>query len=261
MTTGPATITDVNVTLNGFSNSRSNDVDMLLVGPTGASTILMSDADGLFAATNLNLTVDDEGADGPMPTGSNSFVDGGSYQPTHHATVSTCGNFGAFSDAGDPFVAPAPAGPYTASLATFDGTNANGDWKLYIVDDCGQTGAAGGGSLTQWCLVFNGSGTSTCGGPTAVTLRSFTATRKVGDVQLVWRTGQESAVAGFNVFRVRGAASTKVNPALVAARSLGSARGGLYRLVDRTARAGATYRLQIVYANGARAWAGTARAR
>ena len=51
----------------------------------------------------------------------------------------------------DGFPAPAPlVGPYGASFAPFIGTNPNGVWKLYIVDDvAGNSGQlAGGWSIT-----------------------------------------------------------------------------------------------------------------
>src|SRR5205085_2036720 len=51
-TTG--TLTSVSVRLNGFSHTRSRDVDILLVSPTGQKILLMSDAGG--ASANVNLT-------------------------------------------------------------------------------------------------------------------------------------------------------------------------------------------------------------
>jgi uncharacterized repeat protein (TIGR01451 family) len=52
----------------------------------------------------------------------------------------------------DSFPAPAPAGPYTnASLAVFNGSNPNGVWKLFVVDDTtGDAGNIAGG----WTLAI-----------------------------------------------------------------------------------------------------------
>jgi hypothetical protein len=51
------------------------------------------------------------------------------------------------------FAAPAPAAPYGTTLSVFNGSNPNGQWKLWIEDlyngDLGQL--AGG-----WSLIING---------------------------------------------------------------------------------------------------------
>ena len=72
-----------------------------------------------------------------------------------------------------------------------------------------------------------------------------------------WRTGAETDLAGFNVYR----GTAKLNRFLIAAR--GAATGAAYRFVDRTARAAKTYRyrLQLVGRDGSRSWAGLTRTR
>jgi len=50
---------------------------------------------------------------------------------------------------GDPFPAPAPQSPRAASLSAFKGTNPNGAWSLYIVDD---TSGGDGELISGWCL-------------------------------------------------------------------------------------------------------------
>ncbi len=64
--------------------------------------------------------LDDEGG-GPLPT--STALTTGLFQPT---------NVGP----GDPFPAPAPSSLTAATaLSAFDGTDPNGTWKLYVVDD------------------------------------------------------------------------------------------------------------------------------
>lgn len=85
--------------------------------------------------TNANLTFDDDATNSLPQTGS---VVSGRYRPT---------NFGT----GDGFYPPAPSGPYATTLAAFTGTDPNGDWKLFIVDDSGRDlGELTGG----WRLTF-----------------------------------------------------------------------------------------------------------
>ena len=58
------------------------------------------------------------------------------------------------------------------------------------------------------------------GGPTAVQMRSFTATTAARGILLRWRTGSEVELVGFNVFRQKGAQARKVklNHSLVRAK-------------------------------------------
>ena len=41
---------------------------------------------------------------------------------------------------GDFWPKPAPPGPYSTSLSAFDRTNPNGEWRLFVNDDSGNTG-------------------------------------------------------------------------------------------------------------------------
>ena len=52
-------ISNVRVGLLGFAHRFPQDVDILLVSPAGVHVLLMSDAGGGTAVTNLNLTLDD----------------------------------------------------------------------------------------------------------------------------------------------------------------------------------------------------------
>ena len=113
---------------------------MLLGGPTGRNAIPMSDMAGCSPITEgISLTLDDEDTvSWPVPLTS------GTFQP-----------FDNDAPGSDPF--PAPAGGGAAppqdggmSLSTFDGTNPNGVWRLYVIDDDSTSlgRLAGGWSLT-----------------------------------------------------------------------------------------------------------------
>jgi subtilisin-like proprotein convertase family protein len=131
-------VQDVNVTIKDYSHSCPADVDILLVGPTGAKTILLSDAGGDCspAASNLTLTFDDEaGANYPCDASPS-----GTFRPTNSPNVIGC------AIDTDAFPSPAPAGPYPVSLAALDGTNPNGPWSLFVLDDSGSdSGTISGG--------------------------------------------------------------------------------------------------------------------
>jgi hypothetical protein len=99
-----------------------------------------------------------------------------------------------------------------------------------------------GSSLGWWLDDF------VVGGPTAVTLESFTVSRRSSRALLHWRMASESQLAGFNLYR----GAVKPNRALITA----GARA--YTWVDRTGRV-ATYRLQAVDRAGILSWLGTAR--
>jgi subtilisin-like proprotein convertase family protein len=141
------TVTKVTVTLNGLSHTFPDDLDILLVGPGGQSVILMSDAGGALDVTNVNLTFDDTGA--MLPDGAQ--IISGFFKPT---------NFGA----GDTFPAPAPAGPYGATLSVLNGTAPNGTYSLYVFDDLG----GDVGSLLGFTLRISTTTTPNCTFPTVV---------------------------------------------------------------------------------------------
>ncbi|MEZ4669460.1 MAG: hypothetical protein R3E39_16255 [Anaerolineae bacterium] len=126
---------DVNVSINGYSHTFPDDVDVLLVGPIGQTLLLMSDTGGATDIVNVNLTFDDEAA-GSLPY--TTQITSGTYRPT---------NIGA----GDAFPAPAPGGAYGTTLSVFDALNANGSWVLYVNDDlAGDVGSFSSG----WSITF-----------------------------------------------------------------------------------------------------------
>jgi uncharacterized repeat protein (TIGR01451 family) len=122
-------VSSASVTLYGFTHGFPDDVDVLLVGPAGQKLILMSDAGGGHSVSNLVL----------------NFVDAGAALPD--STALSSGNFapGDYEE-GDPFPAPAPEGPLGSGLGTFNGSDPNGTWSLYVMDDAtGDGGLIGSG--------------------------------------------------------------------------------------------------------------------
>lgn len=118
-------ITDVNVTLSGVTHDNPDDLDILLVGPSGKRILLLSDAGGTPNAVNINMTFDDEAEavvpdDGPLTHGR--------VRPTNFGIGDT------LPDLPEIYPSPPPAGAATLA-SVFNGTRPNGVWKLYIVDD------------------------------------------------------------------------------------------------------------------------------
>lgn len=137
-------VNKVTVTLRGYHHTWPDDVDVLLVGPTGQKVMLMSDCGGGNARNGVTLTFDSEAASS-VPD--NLAVPSGTYKPTNIDTTS------------DNFPSPAPGGSFGSSLAAFNGLNPNGNWSLYVQDD----GSLDSGSITQgWSLSLTVSNLSCC---------------------------------------------------------------------------------------------------
>jgi M6 family metalloprotease-like protein len=140
----PSTITVSGVTgtllkaivmLDRVSHPHPDDLDILLVGPQGQSTMLMSDAGGLngFGFPTATFILDDAAA---VQLPDSLQIANGTYQPTDY-------------EPGDIFPAPAPAGPYGTALGTFKGTSPNGTWQLFVDDD---TSSGSGNILSGWSM-------------------------------------------------------------------------------------------------------------
>ena len=131
-------LTSLTITLANVTHAYPDDLDVLLVGPTGLNALLMSDTGGFNPISNLTFTFSDLAASSLSDTGP---LASGTYRPT---------NFDAPGDV-DSFAPPAPvSGPYGSTLSAFNGTDPNGVWRLYVLDDTpGNNGViAGGWSLT-----------------------------------------------------------------------------------------------------------------
>jgi len=134
-----ARIKDVNVRIPAFVHDFPRDVDLLLVGPQGQQAIIFSDVGGdTPTPSQRDVTLDDEATQ--VLTANDALVSG-TFQPTN-------------GDGVDEFPAPAPALPrdVPSALSVFDGTNPNGAWQLFLVDD----GAEDGGVLLApgWTLTI-----------------------------------------------------------------------------------------------------------
>jgi len=147
------TVLKVTATLTGYSHAFSDDVDVLLVGPAGQKVLLMSDAGGGAAPSNINLTFDDAAATA-VPDG--APIVSGTFRPANYEGT-----------ASDAFAAPAPAGPYATVLAAFNGANPNGTWSLFVRDDfSGFAGSISGG----WRLNIQTAVPACCTGSPGITV-------------------------------------------------------------------------------------------
>ena len=127
----PGTITKIRVSLNKITHTFPADLDIMLESPTGVRTMLMSDTGGGSGQGFVNKTIiiDQSAANTiPIPVTDNFGV----YKPTNLAGPTTL-------EPGEIDVFPSP-GPGSqnygvGNLDVFNGTNPNGQWKLYAVDD------------------------------------------------------------------------------------------------------------------------------
>lgn len=134
----PASIGYVSVTLKNYSHTWADDVNVLLVSPTGQKILLMANTNGTGDAVNDTLTFIPDGT--AMLPLNNTNVESGLY---------ACSVYNAPAS----LPSPAPAGPYGTSLSPLIGTNANGTWNLYVWDDVPSSvdGTFAGG----WSISFN----------------------------------------------------------------------------------------------------------
>lgn len=134
-----AGVTVRSVQINNFNHTFPDDVDIVLVNPSGAQqVIIMSDAGGGTLATGQNFSFSDSYAASLADAAFNAT---GNYKPSNYTP--------------NPDVFPAP-GPGSLNqgvnplLSTFSG-DPNGDWKLYAVDDVG----GDAGLIGSWSITFN----------------------------------------------------------------------------------------------------------
>ncbi len=130
------TASKVTATIAGVGGEL-DDLQVLLVGPAGQNVVLMR-----FACSN------------DLSGGGESFTfdDSAASQLSDDSTCNSSGSFKTsdFDLSPEPFSPPAPqALPYGTALASFNGTNPNGTWNLFVENQ----GGAGASSLTAgWSL-------------------------------------------------------------------------------------------------------------
>ncbi len=127
----PGLLQNMTVTLASLNHTFPGDLSILLVGPSGQSVVLMSNAGGGIHASGITLRFNDVGTNLPANGALTSTV---VYRPTNYGI------------GGLP--APAPSGPYGGSLSAFNGVSPNGVWELYVYDNVDSDG----GSIAGWDL-------------------------------------------------------------------------------------------------------------
>jgi uncharacterized repeat protein (TIGR01451 family) len=126
----------VTVTLHSLNHDFPDDLDILLVGPTGTNAMLMSDCASDNPLFDVTLILDDDAAD-VLPDNDPALVSG-AYRPANYGIVST-----------ETMPSPAPQRPWGSRLHAFTNTIPNGNWSLYVVDDLPENG---GTILDGWTL-------------------------------------------------------------------------------------------------------------
>ena len=111
----------ITVTLTNMSHAYPDDINVLLSGPAGQNVVLMANTGGGNSISNVTLTFDDSAA-GNLPDGGQ--IVSGTYKPSVYATIAT-------------FPAEAPPAPYSTALSAYNGSNPNGKWSLFVLDDTG----------------------------------------------------------------------------------------------------------------------------
>jgi hypothetical protein len=114
----------ITVTLQELNATNTSDVDVVVVGPTGA-LVLLGGAGATFPVGPLTIMFDDLAPDRIPPDLSAS----GSFKPTQSVPI------GSFPSPGPGLAYDSPATVGTTTLSNLaSGTNLNGTWSLYAMD-------------------------------------------------------------------------------------------------------------------------------
>lgn len=193
-------ITSVTVTLTNMNHLNPDDIDIMLVGPSGKRITLLSDAGGTTDVVSANVTFDDAAAAGVPDAGP---LVTGTFKPTNFGTGET------FPDLPPNYVYSATAGSATLT-SVFKGTEPNGTWSLYVVDDAT---TSAGDIMGGWSIDITAGG---AGGAKRFTSGDFDGDG-VTDVSIVRPSGhnwffRDSATYANRVFPAFGSASDVLVP-------------------------------------------------
>jgi Ca2+-binding RTX toxin-like protein len=117
-------VSDVNATLINLNHGNPDDVDVLMVGPDGKTTVLISDVGGTVASVNDTITLDDSATFAAPDMG--GIVNGVTHRPA---------DYGEATPGTEPYNAPAPPPPHGLTMSTQNGASPNGTWSLFVFDD------------------------------------------------------------------------------------------------------------------------------
>jgi hypothetical protein len=197
---GPAL--SVKVTLNGYSHSFPDDMGMVLKGPTGAALLIQDGAGDNPDMINVTYTLADSGA--TVLPNSTAWTAG-----TYKATTYYSGDSFPAPGPLTAYSSPGPTGGGTATFSsTFNGTDPNGTWSLYVVDfiagDDGEI--AGGWTLEIGSIIVDpGSAVVDFNGDAKT---DWAIVRSTGG-QMNWIL-QENSVAGLTTYQPWGQFATDI---------------------------------------------------
>jgi len=130
---GSGAITNVSVSLIGFTHPRVSDLTVLLVAPSGRKIQMLAHAPGAASALSF-LAISDAG----RPVAGDQFL-----KVPYRCTL---------IPGPEVMPAPAPGLPYDTSFASLIGEEGGGTWSLFVRDNVsGQAGLIAGG----WTLSLN----------------------------------------------------------------------------------------------------------
>ena len=131
----------VQINIKDFRHSYPSDASLLLEGPNGNRVILQGRTGGAVGTFDISYTISDLGQ---MQMSNDALLDGVTYKPSALGLpfFPSLENTNSYNN-------PGPVNNGVATLAsTFGGTNPNGIWKLYVLDEYLEDG----GQIGDWSL-------------------------------------------------------------------------------------------------------------